>query len=68
MRRIVRKPERILRLADDRYIAALSAAVVSALGGKIGMTPRVYLKKLLGRSPRPYSNQFLTSIPVGIMH
>lgn len=40
--------ERILRLADDRYIADLSAAVVGALGGKIGMTPRVYLKKLVG--------------------
>jgi hypothetical protein len=39
---------RILRLADDRYIADLSAAVVGALGGKIGITPRVYLKKLVG--------------------
>jgi hypothetical protein len=39
---------RILRLADDRYIADLSAAVAGALGGKIGITPRVYLKKLVG--------------------
>lgn len=39
---------RILRLADDRYIADLSAAVVGALGGKIGITPRVYLKTLVG--------------------
>jgi P-loop Domain of unknown function (DUF2791) len=40
--------ERILRLADDAYIADLSAAVAGALGGKIGITPRVYLKKLVG--------------------
>jgi hypothetical protein len=40
--------ERILRLVDDPYIADLSAAVVGALGGKIGITPRVYLKKLVG--------------------
>jgi P-loop Domain of unknown function (DUF2791) len=40
--------ERIARLADDPYIADLSAAVVGALGGKIGITPRVYLKKLVG--------------------
>jgi hypothetical protein len=40
--------ERILRLADDAYIAALSTAVAGALGGKIGITPRVYLKKLVG--------------------
>jgi hypothetical protein len=40
--------ERILRLADHAYIADLSAAVAGALGGKIGITPRVYLKKLVG--------------------
>jgi hypothetical protein len=40
--------ERIVRLADDPYIADLSAAVVGALGGRIGITPRVYLKKLVG--------------------
>jgi hypothetical protein len=40
--------ERIARLADDRYIADLGTAVVGALGGKIGLTPRVFLKKLVG--------------------
>jgi BREX system ATP-binding protein BrxC/D len=40
--------ERILRLANDRYVADLSVAVAGALGGKIGITPRVYLKKLVG--------------------
>jgi hypothetical protein len=40
--------EYIVRLADDRYIAGLGTAVVGALGGKIGITPRVFLKKLVG--------------------
>jgi hypothetical protein len=40
--------ERIVRLADDRYIADLGTAVMGALGGKIGITPRVFLKKLVG--------------------
>ena len=40
--------ERILRLANDVYIADLGTAVAGALGGKIGITPRVYLKKLVG--------------------
>jgi hypothetical protein len=40
--------ERIHRLADDAYIANLGAAVAGVLGGKIGITPRVYLKKLVG--------------------
>jgi hypothetical protein len=31
--------ERLLRLADDPYIADLSVAVAGALGGKIGITP-----------------------------
>jgi hypothetical protein len=58
--------ERILRLADDRYIADLSAAIVGALGGKIGMTPRVYLKSSWEKSST-LSTNFPTSIPVGIM-
>jgi P-loop Domain of unknown function (DUF2791) len=40
--------ERVVRLADDRYISDLGTAVVGALGGKIGITPRVFLKKLVG--------------------
>ncbi len=41
-------PERIGRLAEDAYIADLAAAVGGALGGKVGVAPRLFLKKLVG--------------------
>ena len=40
--------ERILRLADDDYIAELARAVTGKLGGKVGIAPRIFLKKLVG--------------------
>jgi len=40
--------ERVLRLADDRYIAQLAQAVTGKLGGKVGIAPRIFLKKLVG--------------------
>ncbi|EAZ99542.1 BREX system ATP-binding protein BrxD [Marinobacter sp. ELB17] len=40
--------ERILQSADDRYIAELAQAVTGKLGGKIGIAPRIFLKKLVG--------------------
>jgi hypothetical protein len=40
--------ERILRSVDDRYIADLASAVTGKLGGKIGIAPRIFLKKLVG--------------------
>lgn len=40
--------ERICRLVDDAYIADLSAAVTGGLGGKVGIAPRIFLKKLVG--------------------
>src|SRR5207247_5765290 len=39
---------RILALGDDAYVAALARAVTGNLGGKIGVAPRVFLKKLIG--------------------
>lgn len=39
--------QRLHRLVDDRYIAALASAVTGQLGGKVGIAPRVYLKKLV---------------------
>lgn len=39
--------DRIHRLVDDRYIADLAAAVGGELGGKTGVAPRVFLKKLV---------------------
>jgi hypothetical protein len=43
-----RVPERISRLADNTYIADLANAVTGNLGGKIGIAPRIFLKKLVG--------------------
>jgi hypothetical protein len=50
------------RLAFNVY----DAAVVGALGGKIGMTPRVYLKSSWERSSTVSTN-FRRSIPVSTM-
>ncbi|WP_372499325.1 BREX system ATP-binding protein BrxD [Streptomyces lichenis] len=41
-------PERIKALADDAYVADLARAVSGALGGKAGVAPRLFLKKLVG--------------------
>ncbi|WP_046469371.1 BREX system ATP-binding protein BrxD [Allosalinactinospora lopnorensis] len=41
-------PERITTLADDAYVADLARAVGGALGGKVGVAPRLFLKKLIG--------------------
>ncbi|MEW2352971.1 BREX system ATP-binding protein BrxD [Spirillospora sp. NPDC029432] len=41
-------PERIEALAGDAYITDLAAAVGGALGGKVGVAPRLFLKKLVG--------------------
>ncbi len=40
--------ERVTTLADDNYIADLANAVTGNLGGKIGIAPRIFLKKLVG--------------------
>jgi hypothetical protein len=40
--------DRVLALADDRYIAELAGAVAGDLGGQVGVAPRVFLKKLVG--------------------
>src|SRR5690606_7324312 len=39
--------ERILATVDDAYIADLALAVTGKLGGKIGIAPRIFLKKLV---------------------
>jgi len=43
-----RPSERLLRVVDDAYVTALAKAVTGALGGKVGIAPRVFLKKLVG--------------------
>jgi hypothetical protein len=35
-------------VADDAYVADLARAVGGALGGKAGVAPRLFLKKLVG--------------------
>ena len=40
--------ERVLRLVDDSYVAELARAVAGGLGGKVGVAPRIFLKKLVG--------------------
>lgn len=40
-------PERIGLLCDDSYIGDLVHAVAGKLGGKVGIAPRIFLKKLV---------------------
>jgi hypothetical protein len=40
-------PGRILTLCDDPYILTLATAVSGSLGGKVGVAPRLFLKKLV---------------------
>ncbi len=40
-------PERITTVADDEYVTTLARAVTGRLGGKVGIAPRVFLKKLV---------------------
>jgi len=40
-------PERIRSLADDQYLAKLARSLTGGLGGKVGIVPRIYLKKLV---------------------
>ncbi|MER7277965.1 BREX system ATP-binding protein BrxD [Dactylosporangium sp. NPDC000244] len=39
--------ERVAATVDDAYIALLADAVTGQLGGKVGVAPRVFLKKLV---------------------
>lgn len=42
------EPDRVGRVVDDAYISQLATAVTGSLGGKVGIAPRVFLKKLVG--------------------
>ena len=41
------EPGRVLAVVDDDYLADLADAVTGSLGGKVGVAPRVFLKKLV---------------------
>lgn len=40
--------DRLDQFADDTYISQLANAVAGKLGGKVGIAPRIFLKKLVG--------------------
>ncbi|GAC55639.1 MULTISPECIES: BREX system ATP-binding protein BrxD [Gordonia] len=40
-------PERIRTVVDDAYIRHLASAVAGKLGGQVGISPRLFLKKLV---------------------
>ena len=40
-------PERIAELVDDPYIRTLALGVTGQLGGRVGVAPRLFLKKLV---------------------
>ena len=39
--------DRVQRLCDDTYVRELADAVTGKLGGKVGVAPRIFLKKLV---------------------
>jgi len=39
--------DRLVKLADNNYITELAKAVTGNLGGKVGIAPRLFLKKLI---------------------
>lgn len=41
-------PERVTRLVDDDYVERLARALTGELGGRVGIVPRLFLKKLVG--------------------
>ncbi|MGH9227960.1 MAG: BREX system ATP-binding protein BrxD [Acidimicrobiales bacterium] len=42
------EPARISKAVDDAYVADLARAVAGELGAKVGVAPRLYIKKLVG--------------------
>lgn len=40
-------PDRIRRVVDDTYLRDLASAVAGKLGGQVGISPRLFLKKLV---------------------
>jgi hypothetical protein len=40
-------PDRVKRLANDQFIDRLAHSVAGKLGGKVGIAPRLFLKKLV---------------------
>ncbi len=47
MPRAATAPAHVLERADDAYLSRLARAVTGGLGGRVGIAPRVVLKKLV---------------------
>ena len=41
------EPDRVVKIVDNAYVGELADAVTGSLGGKVGVAPRVFLKKLV---------------------
>lgn len=41
-------PSRVRQVVDDAYLADLASAVAGTLGARVGIAPRVFIKKLVG--------------------
>ncbi|MFC5993100.1 BREX system ATP-binding protein BrxD [Pseudonocardia hispaniensis] len=44
---VARNPERVRARVDDGYVDELARALTGELGGKVGLAPRLYLRKLV---------------------
>jgi hypothetical protein len=44
---LARHPERVAARVDDAYVDELARAVTGGLGGKVGIAPRLFLRKLV---------------------
>lgn len=44
---LARNPERVRAVVDDDYLATFARALTGELGGKVGVAPRVFLRKLV---------------------
>jgi hypothetical protein len=40
-------PRRIETVVDDAYLAVLADSIIGSFGGKVGVTPRIFLRKLV---------------------
>jgi hypothetical protein len=43
-----REPHRVAAMVDDAYVEQLARALADRMGGRVGVTPRLFLKKLVG--------------------
>jgi hypothetical protein len=42
-----RNPDRVAAVVNDTYIAELAEALTGELGGRVGIAPRIFLRKLV---------------------